>query len=189
MDGTSSTLTGILDCELIREYLFLLRPVTSSKIELVVYEISSKLERSRLSIDNSTISEIKLEGVKIEGRPICMLSYREISDNVVNQFWDFEQGVGLRKAIADTHTPYNKILIPTATTYYLVEDKGEIRTTISFYSLTDNTPKLSIRDVLNYKWLRVQETALVVYFGNERKECIVYTFKIDLQANTVTIMN
>lgn len=118
-----------------------------------------------------------------------MLSYREISNNVVNQFWDFEVGVGLKTAIPDTHTPYNKVLIPTATTYYLVEDKGDIRTTISFYSLTDNTPKLSIRDVLNYKWLRVQETALVVYFGNEWKESIVYSFKIDLQAKTVTLIN
>lgn len=87
----------------------------------------------------------------------------------------------MTNAIPDTHTPYNKVLIPTSSTYYLVEDKGDIRTTISFYSLTDNTPKRSIRDVPNYKWLRVQETALVVYFGNERKECLVYTFKIDLK--------
>ena len=95
----------------------------------------------------------------------------------------------MNKANKDTRTFFNKTLIPMDTTYYLVEDRRDIRTTISFYSITDDNPRYLIRDVLNYKWLKAQKNAFIVYFGNENKESLVYTFKIDIPTGSVVITN
>jgi hypothetical protein len=121
---------------------------------LEVYGLNSTLSLDNKTFPRDSITDIKLEAVKVDSRPLCMLVFKEASQKVTNQVWDYDDEKQSLQSVLNTSAPYNKLLIPATTTYYIVEDVGESRTTLSFYSL-DAQPKATVK-VVNYKWIKVE---------------------------------